>query len=254
MTLLTASNLRFAYGARPILHDVAVSLAGGEVVALIGPNGSGKSTLIRVLLGHLPVSGSLRWNDRPIRQWSPRELAKVVAYLPQTPVYDEDQTVLETLQLGRSPYMGAFGIESADDMKITADIAGQLELDDLLSRRMDELSGGQRQRVFVGRCLVQQPRALLLDEPNTFLDLQYQAELVSLIRTLSGRGIGVLIATHDLNLAAAVADRLVLLQQGSVAAEGPVDRVMDAALLSRAFNTPLVRIEGKRPVIVPEYR
>ena len=254
MPLLSASNLSFAYSDQAVLRDASMTLERGEVVALIGPNGSGKSTLTRALLGHIVTTGTVRWDDRPLNQWRRRELAQTVAYLPQTPVYDQDMTVRDVLRLGRSPYLGAFGLESADDAGIVDGVANKLDLTQLLSRRMDALSGGQRQRVFVGRCLIQQPRALLLDEPNTFLDLQHQAELVRLLRTLANDGIAVLIASHDLNLAAALADRFVLLKRGAVIATGPADVVLDATLLSEVFATPLRRVDVGYPAIIPEYR
>src|SRR5204863_2343542 len=124
---------------------------------------------------------------------------------------------LEVLRLGRAAYWGAFGIESPRDAEIVREIATLLELGDLLNHRMDELSGGQRQRVFVGRCLVQEPAAMLLDEPSTFLDLRHQVELCALLKKLSReRNIGVLMASHDLNLAGGFCDRLMLLHDGAI--------------------------------------
>jgi iron complex transport system ATP-binding protein len=254
MPLLSATNLSFSYSDKPILRDVSVSLESTQIVALIGPNGSGKSTLIRSLLGHLSATGEINWDNKPLSRWRRRELAKFVAYLPQTPTHDVDQTVLDVLRLGRAPYLHAFGLESDADLRVVHDVANELSLTDLLTRRMDELSGGQRQRVFVGRCLVQQPKALLLDEPNTYLDLRHQADLAKLLRTLSrDRGIGILMAMHDLNLAAAIADKLVLLDGGAVAANGTVGDVLQPALLSRVFQTPLHRVDSDRPFVVPDF-
>src|SRR5205085_815914 len=202
--LLEADNLSFAYGERPVLRGVSLRLGAGEVVALLGPNGSGKSTLIRALLGQLPAAGSMKWEARPVNNWSRRELARRVAYLPQSPAFEPEQRVADVLRTGRAPYWGAFGLESARDLRVVIEVADLLGLTDLLDRPMGHLSGGQRQRVFVGRCLVQEPQALLLDEPNTFLDLRYQVELGRLLTRLSReRGIGVLMASHDLNLAGA---------------------------------------------------
>src|SRR5262249_29813120 len=151
--------------------------------------------------------------------WTRRELARRVAYLPQSPVADAGQTVIDTLRLGRSPYWSAFGIESPRDEQVVRSVSARLGLDDLLSRPLDELSGGQRQRVFVGRCLVQEPAAMLLDEPSTFLDLRHQVELCQLLRQLAKeQSIGVLMASHDLNLAAAYANRVVVLSEGTIAA------------------------------------
>src|SRR3954469_7126351 len=152
--LLTASSLTFAYADAPVLRDVSVALRAGEVVSLLGPNGSGKSTLIRCLLGLLEIrSGAIEWDGRPIAQWSRRDLARRVAYLPQTPTVEPQHTVVDVLRLGRAAYWTAFGIESVRDDSVVRETAASLGLTDLLHRRMDELSGGQRQRVHVGRCL-----------------------------------------------------------------------------------------------------
>jgi iron complex transport system ATP-binding protein len=252
--LLQARNLHLSYGNRAALCGVDITLSKGEVVALLGPNGSGKSTLIQSLFGHLKAQGEIDWFDKPLNQWSTRELAKRVAYLPQMPVFQPGQTVLEILQLGRSPYWAGFGLESARDGDVVASIVSQLQLNEILDRPMDELSGGQRQRVFVGRCLVQEPSALLLDEPNTYLDLKHQVELCQLLRQLSKpQSIGVLMASHDLNLAAAFSDRVIVLSQGKVVASGGVD-VLEPAMLSEVYGVKLAKIERSAgvPVLIPE--
>ena len=253
--LLRAIDLHFAYGDRPTLRGISMSVSTGETVALIGPNGSGKSTLIQSLLGHLPATGAITLDGKPIAQWARKQFARRVAYLAQSPNYEPGQTVLDVLRVGRAPYWGAFGLESPGDAAVVRDVSGQLALDDLLHRSMDELSGGQRQRVFIGRCLVQQPTALLLDEPDTYLDLRHQVELGRLIRTLAKeRGMGVLWASHDLNQAAAFADRLVLLRDGAVAAEGRPREVLRADLLSDVYGVPLECIErsGEPPIVIPQ--
>jgi len=252
--LLRANDLTFAYGDRPALRSISISISSGETVALIGPNGSGKSTLIQSLLGHLPASGTITLDGRPIREWPRRELARRVAYLAQSPNYEPGQTVLDVLRVGRAPYWAAFGLESAGDGEVIREVSRQLQLDDLLGRPMDQLSGGQRQRVFIGRCLVQQPAVLLLDEPDTYLDLRHQVELGQLIRKLATeKAIGVLWASHDLNHAAAFADRLVLLREGAVAAEGKAADVLRADLLSEVYGVPLECIErpGQPPIVMP---
>ena len=254
--LLVATGLNFAYADVPVLRDVSLTLSAGEVVALIGPNGSGKSTLLKALLGHVHVtSGSIQWDGRDLKKWRRRELARHVSYLPQTPAHDPEHRVRDVLSLGRTPYLRAFGIESQYDVSLVEAIAQLLNIVELMSRRMDELSGGQRQRVFIGRCLAQEPDAMLLDEPNTFLDLRYQIELfMELRRWAKDRSIGVLVASHDLNLAAAHADRLILLEAGTVAALGDAHAVLDPALLSRVYGVRLERVERgshQPPVILP---
>jgi iron complex transport system ATP-binding protein len=254
--LLVASGINFAYADKPVLRDVSFTLAPGEVVALIGPNGSGKSTLLKALLGHVHVSsGSIQWDGRELRKWGRRAFARRVAYLPQSPTHDAEHRVADVLRLGRTPYWGAFGLESPRDVEVVQRVARQLDIEDLMTRSMDELSGGQRQRVFIGRCLAQEPAAMLLDEPNTYLDLRYQVELFALLRKLAkDQSIGVLVASHDLNLAAAHADRLILLDQGTVAALGDAHAVLDPALLSRVYGVRVERVErgnGAIPLIAP---
>ena len=252
--LLEVSRLSFAYGAREVLRDVKLKLDPGEVVALIGPNGSGKSTLIRNLIGVLRGRGEIDWEQKPIRQWRRRELARRVAYLSQSPMYEPGQVVLDVLRLGRAPYWKLFGIESPRDMQVVSDVARRLSLEELLDRPLDQISGGQRQMVFVGRALVQEPRAILLDEPNTFLDLRHQVELMSLLRGLAReRNVGVLLASHDVNLAASSADRLILLDRGTIAADGNPADTLQPELLARVYGIPMERIEraGKPPVVLP---
>jgi iron complex transport system ATP-binding protein len=253
-TLLQSSNLTFHYGDRPALRSVDLSLSTGQLVALLGPNGSGKSTLIKCLLGHLHAAGTIQWDNTPLKNWNRRELARRVAYLPQSPGYEPGQKVIDALRLGRSPYWSAFGLESERDAQVVKTVSARLALDDLLNRPMDELSGGQRQRVFIGRCLVQEPAAMLLDEPNTFLDLKHQFELCQLLRTLAReQSLGILMASHDLNLAAAFSDRIVLLDNGSVAAAGDLN-VLQPQLLSKVYGLPMTRVDRPpgKPLFVPE--
>ncbi len=252
-TLLRASGLGFGYGDHFALRGVDVSLDGGEILALLGPNGSGKSTLIKSLLGQLNASGKIEWEGKAIAAWNRRELARRIAYLPQSPGYLPEHTVADVLRLGRSPYWSAFGIESPRDQQVVMDVSGQMGLADLLDRPMDELSGGQRQRVFVGRCLVQEPAAILLDEPAAHLDLRHHVELCELLRKLAReKSIGVLMASHDLNLAAAVSDRVILLENGTVAASGNTS-VLETDLLSRIYGIAMDKLTGPggEPVFMP---
>jgi iron complex transport system ATP-binding protein len=253
-TLLTATDISFAYGDRVALRGVSLTLAAGEVVSLIGPNGCGKSTLLLSLFGHLHATGMVTWNGKSLSKWRRRELAKTVAYLPQAPRFDSGQTVRQVLQLGRAPYWGAFGLESSSDETIADDVAKLLGLTDLLDRPMENMSGGQRQRVFVGRCLTQQPRALLLDEPNTYLDLKHQVDLCHLLKDLAkSQNLAVLMASHELNVAGAYADRLILLNNGSVAASGTAGEVLKPEILSPVYNVTIQRFDGAggNPVVVP---
>jgi iron complex transport system ATP-binding protein len=254
--MLKADGVGFAYRAdRPVLREVSLEVAAGRTTVLLGPNGSGKSTLLKVMLGLLtPTAGAVTLEGKALRCYSARELARAVAYLPQSPAHEAGQTVGEVVRAGRTPYLRAFGLESEADVAVVRETAEVLQLEELMERPMEELSGGQRQRAFLGRALAQGPGVLLLDEPNTFLDLQHQAQLWQLLRKLAReKGLAILAASHDLNLSAAFADELVLLDRGEVAARGPADRVMDTALLSRVYGVAMERVEraGRTPVVFP---
>jgi iron complex transport system ATP-binding protein len=254
--MLKAEGVGFGYRAdRVVLREVSLEVEAGRVLVLLGPNGSGKSTLLKVMLGVLKAgTGSVTWEGRALSEYRARELARGVAYLPQSPGYEAGQSVGEVVRAGRTPYLQAFGVESERDVAVVGETAELLGLGELMGRPMEELSGGQRQRAFLGRALAQEPRVLLLDEPNTFLDLQYQAQLWQLLRRLAReKGLGILAASHDLNLSAAFADELVLLEEGRVAARGTADEVLDAALLSRVYGIGMERVEraGKTPVVFP---
>jgi len=256
--LLEATSLAFEFGQRRVLRDVSLSLCAGEMVAVIGANGAGKSTLMKLLIGHWRGRGSICWLGRDIRSWRRRDLARVVSYLPQSPLWEPEHRVADVLRMGRAPYWGAFGVESPQDIAVVRSVSAMLGLDELLNRRLEELSGGQRQSVFLGRCLAQQPQAMLLDEPNTFLDLRHQVRLLRLLRELCrGKSMGVLMASHDLNLAGAFADRMVLLHEGAILAAGAPAEVLRPDLLGSAYGIGMRRIDmpdGSPPVVLPEVR
>ncbi|MDB5321904.1 MAG: transporter ATP-binding protein [Phycisphaerales bacterium] len=253
---LRCERISFGYRAdRPVVREVSLAVTPGRITVLLGPNGSGKSTLLKLLLGTLkPGSGEIEWEGRTLRAHRPRELARGIAYLPQSPGYEAGQSVAEVLRAGRTPYLQAFGLESLRDAEVVARTAELLGLAELMDRPMEELSGGQRQRAFLGRALAQEPRVFLLDEPNTFLDLQHQAQLWQLLRTLAReKHLAILAASHDLNLSAAFADELLLLHDGTVVASGAPETVLNAELLSRVYGIGMERIDrvGKTPVVFP---
>jgi iron complex transport system ATP-binding protein len=202
-------------------------------------------------LGYLRGKGEILWDGKPLASWPRRELARLIAYLPQSPAASAGHTVLDVLRLGRAPYWSAFGVESPHDIEIVKQISELLNLKDFMSRPIDQLSGGQRQTVFLGRCLVQEPRVMLLDEPNTFLDLKHQIDLLKLLRKLSReRQIAIIMASHDLNLAGAFADRLHLLQNGVTAATGAPADVLKPEILSQVYELSIDRIEGNHSTFV----
>ena len=236
MPLLDVRDAVPRIDGRDIAAPASFALDPGRIIALVGPNGVGKTSMLRCVLGLLRHGGSVRWDGTPIGRLTRRALAGYAAYLPQRPAGLPGRCVRDLLALGRVPHLPTFGGESAGDRRAVADVADRLNLTALLGRPADTLSGGQLQRARIGRALVQGAKALLLDEPDTFLDLARQAELAGLLRDLSGGGLAVLLASHDLNLAAAVADEVVLLGPDR-SLTGPPRAVLTEANLQSGFGT-----------------
>ena len=250
--VVAARGLSVTLGGKPILYSVDLTLHAGRVTVLIGPNGGGKTTLLRAMLGHAHSFGEIRWLGRPLAKWPRQELARTVAYLPQAPTFEPGDRVIDVVRLGRLPHGGVLGLDSADDDSILAGLAESLSLTGLMDRRIETLSGGQRQRVFLGRALAQQPKAILLDEPATYLDLRHQLELYTLLGRLAReQRIAVLMASHDVNLSLMHADEATILKSGRVVASGAVDAVLTEANLSNAFNVTIRKLQdGGRAVFV----
>lgn len=250
--ILTATGVSFSYEKTPAVDQFDLMLECGEIVSLLGPNGSGKSTLLKLLLGHLRGAGTISWQQRDLWDWPRRELARLIAYLPQSPLIDDAQTVMELIRLGRAPYWPMFGLESPADVEIVDRVIDELGIErGLLRRRLDEVSGGQRQRIFIARCLVQQPRVLLLDEPTTFLDLGHQMQLLQLLGQLSReKQIAILMTSHDINLAGDFSDRLVLMNNGRKVAEGPGNAVLTPALLGEVYGVAMEKLNREDGGIV----
>jgi iron complex transport system ATP-binding protein len=256
VTPLAADGVCFAHGERPVLRGVSLALAPGEVVGLIGPNGAGKSTLVRLLAGlDRPASGTVTLGDRPLAAWPRRDAARVLAVVPQDPRLEFPFTALEAVLMGRTPYLGAFGFPGPHDLAIARAALATLEVAALEARPIDALSGGERQRVFLARALAQEPQVLLLDEPTTHLDLRHQSLLHAVVRErCRTAGMAALTVLHDLNLAGAFCDRLVLLAAGEVVASGPPATVLTPETLEAVFATPVLvetHAASGRRIVVP---
>jgi iron complex transport system ATP-binding protein len=224
---------------------VTLDVAPGEVVALIGPNGVGKSTLIRAVSGVIPLaSGTARVGGEDLRGLPADRRAKLVAVVPQAVHLPDAFTVEEAIRMGRTAYTGWFGRETTADREIAIRAMARAGVAELATRRLDELSGGEQQRVLVARALAQAPRVMLLDEPTAHLDLRHQAGVMRLVGELArDEGLAVLVALHDLNLAARHADRVVLLSSGSIAALGPAAEVLTTDRLSSVYGLAISVLE-----------
>ena len=236
---LTTSGLSFSYVTDPVLREVSLEVNPGEIVGVIGPNGSGKTTLVKVLSGVLSeYSGSVQVEGEEVCNLSHRQLARMVAVVPQETESALPFTTLEVVLMGRHPYSRGLSFDTAADIEIARWALERSGAAHLAARNIQRLSSGERQRVVFARALAQQPGALLLDEPTSFMDIRYQVELYDLVRGLAVEdGITVLTTLHDLNLAAEYCDRIYLIGEGCVRASGPTDEVLTYANLTEVFET-----------------
>jgi iron complex transport system ATP-binding protein len=238
MPPLRLTSLTAGYGRRTILRGVNLAVESGQVVALVGPNGAGKSTLIRVLSGVVAArEGEARLNGVDLLRLPPADRARRLAVVPQMVHLPEAFTVGEIVLMGRTPHLPLWAGESARDCEIAWQAMRRTAVDGLADRRVDELSGGEQQRVVIARALAQEPQVLLLDEPTAHLDLKHQVAVLELVRSLAHeQGLAVLLTLHDLNQAGQYADRVALMHQGSLVADGLARDVFTAERLSEVYG------------------
>ncbi|HQD26045.1 MULTISPECIES: ABC transporter ATP-binding protein [Methanoculleus] len=252
MARLSVEDLSFAYRDRQVLRGITFSVDAGEVLGLVGPNGCGKTTLIRCIDGMLtPRSGRVVLDGRETRGMHRREVAQAMAYVPQSAGNQTAATVFETVLMGRRPYLN-WTVSKTDEEKVIAALDA-LDLGGLALRRVGELSGGERQRVMIARALVQETGVILLDEPTSNLDLCHQMGVMEVLRGLAERtGLAVVIAIHDLNLAAAYCHRLMALKAGSVYSYGTPEEVLTEEMLRSVYGIEaVVKRDLAAPYVVP---
>lgn len=237
MMPLYIEDLTAGYGNRTVLRDLSLTLPAGQITALLGPNGCGKSTLLRCCSRLLkPQRGHLRLGEEPLAALSARQLGQRLALLPQQHTAPEGITVRELVGYGRSPWLNVFGRPGPDDRRRIQAAIDDVRISELAERRVSELSGGQRQRAFLAMALAQDTPLLLLDEPTTWLDINHQVELLTLLRRQQQQGKTAVAVLHDLNQASRYCDYLVLMSQGQVVASGTPQQVMTPELLQRVFS------------------
>ena len=247
---ITLQNITFRYDKEPVLNGIDAVFESGEMAALVGPNGSGKSTLIKCINGILkPSPGDVFFDGKASHSLSAAERAIMTGYVPQTEQRSVPIQVFDAVLLGRKPFI--HWKPSGSDLEATAAILEQLDLADVAMRGIDTLSGGQLQRVYIARALNQQPAVLLLDEPTANLDLKYQVEILQLLRSLAEKNITVVIAMHDINMAAMFADKVIMLKNGSVFAGGGRE-IVTAETVEALFGVKVRVIrENGQSVIFP---
>jgi iron complex transport system ATP-binding protein len=238
--MIQTENVSFAYSqsVRPVLRAVTLSVRKGAIVGLLGPNGCGKTTLLRLLSGMLtPQSGQVLLDGKAISALSRREIARQIAVVPQETHTTFDFTVLDIVLMGRYPHLGAFELEGAADLEIARSALAATGTSALEDRLFGSLSGGEKQRVVIAGAVTQQAALMLLDEPTASLDLAYQIEVAALLRRLNAsHGATMVVCTHDLNLAAALCDEVVLLRDGAVLAHGRTAETITADNIRATYD------------------
>ena len=256
--IVDVRDASFAYGARRVLEGVSFAAHPGEFVGLVGPNGAGKSTLLRLVAGlAAPLEGSVRTAGLDPHRAPRREVARACAVVPQEPHVAWPFTVREVVMMGRSPRQGLLAIEDRFDRGAVEGALAACDLVPLADRPLDALSGGERRRVFFARALAQEPRVLLLDEPTAFLDLGHQVAAMRMARVAARGGLCVVAVLHDLNLAAAACDRLVVLSRGRVVAEGAPAEVLTPERVREVWGVEVwrgVNAASGAPVVFPVAR
>lgn len=236
MSRLSCTDLGVVIGDRPILSRVTLSIEVGKVTAVVGPNGAGKSTLLSCLAGlRDPSSGSVMLDDANLSGLRPRDRARRIAFLPQTPEIAWSVEARTLVALGRIPFSGARGLSKVDGEAVDRALAAA-NVQPFEHRLVDTLSGGERARVLIARALAGEPEWLLADEPLTGLDPAHQLDAASLFRRLADDGVGVIVTLHDLSMALRTADRIVVLAEGGILADGAPETALTPEMLRRAYG------------------
>lgn len=232
--IFSASNISWQVDEHLILNDISFEIKPQEFVGIIGPNGAGKSSLLRCLYGKNKISGGkLYFNERAYQTYSRREIAQKIAVVVQEPPTHFDMIVADVVAMGLIPHRSLLSFSSKGDQNIIANAIEQVELSEKKNSAFNSLSGGEKQRVMVARAIVQSPDILILDEPTNHLDIQHQIEVLRLAKQMS---VTVLLSIHDLNIASAFCDRLILMDKGKILASGCCEDVLTVNRLKDIFH------------------
>ena len=249
--ILEIEALNFAYKKENVLKNIDFSAQKGELITLIGPNGSGKSTLLKCINNYLQADqGQIRIKNKVIESYSKKELAQIIAYVPQAAENNFSNNVFETILMGRKAHSS--WKPDSRDKKITAKVISRLGLEDIAFKNIRNLSGGQRQKVFIARAAAQQAELILLDEPTNNLDLKHQLEVFNLIRKEVKSGKTAIVTMHDLSLVSRFSDRIIMLKNGSVFSDGNQSS-LSAAKINSVYGVEVSLKEHKgKKIIIPE--
>jgi iron complex transport system ATP-binding protein len=238
MIKLRLQNVTLGYGKKITLSDITMEANPGEIVGIIGPNGSGKTTLIRGMTRLIsPISGNIHIDGRNIRNMKTNELAQYIAVVPQNTELPKLFTAFEVVLMGRTPHLGLLRYEGKNDIAIVRKAMDATQTWSLAQRRVGELSGGEIQRIIIARALAQEPHIMLFDEPTAHLDINYQIEILDLVRRLClEQNLIILVALHDLNLASQYCSRLIILHDGKIHSQGDPRDVINEKTIKEVFG------------------
>lgn len=257
--IFQAEQLVAGYDHNPIIQGVDLVIPSNKISVIIGANGCGKSTLLKALARLIkPISGKITFDGRPISKIPPKQLARVVGLLPQSPIVPEGISVADLVGRGRFPHQSLLSGWTKKDYEEVDEAMRMMNITEFANHNIDELSGGQRQRVWIAMALTQQTDILFLDEPTTFLDITYQIEILDLLTDLNRKhGTTIVMVLHDINLSARYADHIFALQEGKLVAEGKPSEVITSTLVKDIFGLDCTVIEDPisgSPMVVPKGR
>lgn len=242
MPILELERISFKYGEKQVLQNVTLTVAKGEFFGILGPNGSGKSTLLKLIDGiRLPCEGEIRLKGIAPGKMQRKDVARLVAVVPQEASWVFPLTVEEVVLMGRTPHIGRFAFESERDLAVARSAMEATDILPFAARLMETLSGGERQRVLIARALAQEPEVILLDEPTSSLDIAHQIRTFDLIRSLSrSAGLTVVSVTQDMNLASLYCDRIALLEEGRLHSLGRPGEVLNESNINEVYRVNVV--------------
>mgnify|MGYP001074595400 CR=1 FL=1 len=254
-----AEDLVAGYDNKTVIHGVDLTIPSNQISVIIGANGCGKSTLLKTLARLIkPTSGKITLDGKPISKIPPKQLARVVGLLPQSPIVPEGISVADLVGRGRFPHQSLLSGWTKKDYEAVAEAMEIMDITEFANHNIDELSGGQRQRVWIAMALAQQTDILFLDEPTTFLDITYQVEILDLLTDLNRKhGTTIVMVLHDINLSARYADHIIALVEGKLVAEGAPSDVVTSTMVKDIFGLDCTVVEDPlsgSPLVVPRGR
>ncbi|MEM0160856.1 MAG: ABC transporter ATP-binding protein [Thermoplasmata archaeon] len=237
MEIINVRNLSFRYNSKTILNNINFGLERDQIVGILGPNGAGKSTIIKILGGILEYEGSIKLTDIELKNFKRKELARVIAVVPQNFEPGFDFKVSDLVMMGRTPYLKMFESVSQEDFNIVEDTMKVTDIMHIKDKSIREISGGERQRVIIAMAIAQDPKILLLDEPNANLDLKYQISIFELLKNLvRTKHISIIVAMHDVNLAVKYCNKIMLLNKGEIVQFDAPEKVITEENIKKVYE------------------